>query len=351
MKSSPIVPTNNPDPPMPLPTQMSAITVPVPGGPQAMQLARLPLPQPGRGEVLIRVTAAGVNAPDLAQRAGSYPPPPGASPLLGLEVSGEIAVAAGEWKIGDRVVALTNGGGYAEYVAVPSGQVLPAPENWSLADAAALPETWFTITQTLVMRSGLAPGMSVLVTGAAGGIGGAAIQISKILGADPIALVSSSEKAAYALGLGARAVIRHDTEDVVARVRELTGGKGVDRVVDMVGGDATRRNIDALARFGHLVLVATLGDRNADLPLSKLVANDLTLSGSRLRPQTSAEKAAIAAHLREHIWPALADRALPHPKIRRFALAQAADAHRAAADRGHYGKIILLTGEAAHAIV
>jgi NADPH:quinone reductase-like Zn-dependent oxidoreductase len=220
-----------------------------------------------------------------------------------------------------------------------------------LADAAALPETWFTITQTLVLRSGLEAGMSVLVTGAAGGIGGAAIQISRILGADPIALVSSPEKAAYALSLGARAAIRHDNEDVVARVRELTAGKGVDRVVDMVGGDATRRNIDALARFGHLVLVATLADRDADLPLSRFVANDLTLSGSRLRPQTAENKAAIAAHLRQHLWPALSDRDLPHPKIRRFALAQAADAHRAAADRGHFGKIILLTGEAAHAIV
>lgn len=336
---------------MPLPTEMSAITVPVPGGPDAMQLVTLPLPRPDPGEVLIRVVAAGVNAPDLSQRAGHYPPPPGASPLLGLEVSGEIVVAAGEWKLGDRVVALTNGGGYAEYVAVPAGQVLPAPDNWSLADAAALPETWFTITQTLVMRAGLAAGMSVLVTGAAGGIGGAAIQISKILGADPIALVSSAEKAAYALGLGARAAIRHDTEDVVARVRELTGGKGVDRVVDMVGGDATRRNVDALARFGHLVVVATLADRDAGVPLGKLVANDLTLSGSRLRPQTTEAKAMIAAHLRRHLWPALSDRALPHPKIRRFALAQAADAHRAAAERNHYGKIILLTAAAAHAVV
>jgi NADPH2:quinone reductase len=316
-----------------------------------MQLSRLPVPQPDPGEVLIKVAAAGVNAPDLSQRAGHYPPPPGASPLLGLEVSGEIAIPAGSWKAGDKVVALTNGGGYAEYAAVPAGQVLPAPGNWSLADAAALPETWFTITQTLVLRSALEAGMSVLVTGAAGGIGGAAIQISRILGADPIALVSSPEKADYALSLGARAAIRHDSEDVVARVRELTAGKGVDRVVDMVGGDVTRRSIDALARFGHLVVVATLADRDADLPLSRFVANDLTLSGSRLRPQTAENKVAIAAHLRQHLWPALSDRNLPHPKIRRFALAQAAEAHRAAAERSHFGKIILLTGEAAHAIV
>lgn len=333
------------------PAEMSAIVAAHPGGPEILALQRVPTPTPQPGEVLIRVAAAGVNAPDLAQRAGLYPPPEGASPLLGLEVSGEIAVAAGGWKIGDKVVALCNGGGYAEYVAVPAGQVLPAPANWPLEDAAALPETWFTVTQTLVMRSGLEPGMSVLITGGAGGIGGAAIQICKILGADPIAVVSSSRKADYALSLGARAVIRHDLEAVAARARELTGGRGVDRVVDMVGGEVTRHNIDALARFGHLVLVATLGDRNAELPLNKLVANQLTVSGSTLRPQTAETKAAIAAHMRQHLWPALGDKALPHPKIRHFALAQAADAHRALAERSHFGKVVLLTAPSAHAFV
>jgi putative PIG3 family NAD(P)H quinone oxidoreductase len=330
---------------------MSAIIVPQPGDPEIMRLAQMPLPEVEPGEVLIKVAAAGVNAPDLSQRAGHYPPPPGASPLLGLEVSGEIVVPAGDWKQGDQVVALCNGGGYAEYVAVPAGQVLPAPANWSLVDAAALPETWFTVTQTLVMRAGLEPGMSVLVTGAAGGIGGAAIQISRILGADPIALVSSPEKAAYVLALGARAAVRHDTEDVAARIRDFTGGRGVDRVVDMVGGDTTRRNIELLAEGGHLVQVATLGDRNAAVPLARMVANGLTISASRLRPQSSQSKAAIAAHIRNHLWPAVATRDFPHPKIRRFALAQAPDAHRAAAERGHYGKIVLLTSESAHALV
>ena len=327
---------------MSLPAQMSAIVVPEPGGPEVMRLVQLPLPEPQSGDVLIRVVAAGVNAPDLAQRAGHYPPPPGASPLLGLEVSGEIVVPAGNWKMGDQVVALCNGGGYAQYVAVPAGQVLPVPANWPLADAAALPETWFTVTQTLVMRAGLEPDMRVLVTGAAGGIGGAAIQISGILGAEAIALVSSEEKAAYVLGLGARTAIRHDIEDVTARVHDLTGGKGVDRIVDMVGGDTSRRNIDLLAIGGHLVQVSTLGNRDANIPLARLVRDDLTISGSRLRPQTSETKAAIARHMLEHLWPSLVDRAFPHPKIRRFALAQAADAHRAAASRSHYGKIVLL---------
>jgi NADPH:quinone reductase-like Zn-dependent oxidoreductase len=220
--------------------------------------------------------------------------------------------------------------------------VLPAPANWPLEDAAALPETWFTVTQTLVMRAGLEPGMSVLVTGAAGGIGGAAIQISKLLGAAPIAVVSSAEKADYALGLGAYTTIRHDIEDVAVRAREVTAGKGVDRVVDMVGGKATRTYIDAMARGGHLVLVSTIAGRDADLPLGRILANQLTVSGSTLRPQTAETKAAIASRLRDRLWPALGDKALPHPKIRHFALAQAADAHRAMAERSHFGKIVLV---------
>lgn len=329
---------------MSLPRQMSAIIAAAPGGPEMLSLQPVPLPEPKPGEVLIRVAAAGINAPDLAQRRGDYPPPPGASPLLGLEVAGEIVVGTGEWRVGDRVVALCNGGGYAEYVAVPSGQVLPLPAGWSPTDAAALPECWFTVTQTLAMRAGLDAGMSVLITGAAGGIGGAAIQISRLLGAEPIALVSSAEKADYALSLSATAVIRHDTEDVVARTLELTAGRGADRIVDMLGGAATSRHIDAAARFGHIVMISTLGQRNADIPLNKIVAKQLTLSGSTLRPQTADTKAAIATHLRRHLWPALADPALPRPKIRHFPLADAAAAHRAMEDRTSYGKIVLTLG-------
>jgi putative PIG3 family NAD(P)H quinone oxidoreductase len=337
--------------PMNLPQTMTAIVAAAPGGPDMLAPATVAVPVPRPGEVLIRVAAAGVNYPDIAQRRGDYPPPQGHSPILGLEVSGEIAVPAGPWRAGDKVVALTNGGAYAEFVAVPVGQILPAPEGWPLVDAAALPETWFTITQTLVMRAGLTAGMSVLITGAAGGLGGAAIQIARILGAEPIALVGSGEKADYVRTLGATTIIRHDTEDVVARTRELTGGRGGDRILDMLGGDATARHIEAAAPFGHIVQVATLGDRNAQIPLNKLVAKQLTLSGSTLRPQSPETKAAIAAHLREHIWPALDDPTFPRPKIRRFALAQAADAHRAAENRDHFGKIVLLTSPAAHAII
>ena len=330
--------------PMTLPPTMTAIVAAASGGPDVLRPATVPLPIPAPGEVLIRVAAAGVNYPDVAQRRGDYPPPPGHSTRLGLEVSGRIAVAAGPWQEGDEVVALANGGGYADYVAVPAGQVLPVPENWPLVDAAALPETWFTITQTLVLRAGLAAGMSVLVTGAAGGLGAAAIQIALILGAEPIALVGSAEKAGYARSLGATAIIRHDLEDPVARTRELTGGRGADRILDMLGGDATARHIDAAAPFGHIVQVATLGDRLAAVPLNRLMAKQLTLSGSTLRPQSGETKAAIAAHLRTRLWPALADPGFPRPRIRRFALAQAADAHRAIEQRSHYGKIVLLPG-------
>jgi putative PIG3 family NAD(P)H quinone oxidoreductase len=327
---------------------MLAIIATAHGGPNVLEPRRVPRPIPRPGEVLIRVAAAGVNAPDLAQRRGDYPPPPDASPLLGLEVAGEVVEAAGDWRVGDRVVALCNGGGYAEYVAVPAGQVLPIPPGWSDAEAAALPECWFTITQTLVMRAGLEADMNVLITGAAGGIGGAAIQISRILGANPIALVSSPEKAAYAIGLGASAAILHTSEDVLARIRDLTDGHGVDRVVDMIGGDATRLNVEALARFGHLVLISTLADRNAALPLNRMVGNQLTVSGSTLRPQSAATKAAIAAHLLQHIWPALADDAQPRPKCTLFALEDAAAAHRAMEQRTHYGKIVLRTARRSH---
>lgn len=328
---------------MTIPETMKAVIASAPGGPEVLEIRSVPVPKPGPGEVVIRVAAAGVNGPDLAQRRGDYPAPEGHSPLLGLEVSGEIAIAAGDWAVGDRVVALTNGGGYAEYVAVPAGQVLPAPDNWSLTEAAALPETWFTVTQTVVMRAGLADGQSLLVTGAAGGLGLAAMQIAQILGATPIAIVGDEQKAAYVRDMGIGAIIRHDTEDVVARTRELTGGRGASIILDMLGGDATARHIDAAARGGHIVMVATLAGREATLALNKLVARQLTISGSTLRHQSTATKAAIAARLRGRLWPALSDPSLPHPKVATFPLGRAAEAHARMEERGHYGKIVLVT--------
>lgn len=322
---------------------MKAIEISAFGGPDVLRAADLPMPGAQAGEVLIRVAASGVNAPDLAQRRGEYAPPEGHSLLPGLEVSGEVVTGSGPLKQGDRVVALTNGGGYSEYVAVPAGQVLPLPATWTFAEAAALPECWFTVTQTLVMRSELMAGMSVLIHGAAGGVGGAAIQIATILGARAIAVVSSAEKADYATSLGAVAVIRHDLEDFVIRTRELTDGRGADRIIDMQGGGTTTRNIDAAARFGHILQLATLEDRNTDLPLNKLVAKQLTLSGSTLRPQKPETKAAIATRLLADIWPALAAPGFPRPRVRSLALEQAAEAHRAMENRAHFGKIVLLT--------
>lgn len=325
---------------------MNAISIAAPGGPEMLQPARLPVPLPAAGEVLIRVAAAGINAPDLGQRRGTYDPPPGASPLPGLEVSGEIA-ALGDgvsgFAAGDRVVALTNGGGYAEYVTVPARQVLPLPGGWSLAAGAALPETFFTVQQTLVMRAGLAPGMHVLIHGAAGGIGGAAIQISRLHGARPIAVVSSAEKAAYAKGLGAVAAIDHTREDFVARTLELTGGHGADRVLDMVGGDYLPRNIEASARGGHIIQVAAMAGRLSEISAGRIVMKWLTISGSTLRPQAAEAKAAIAGSLLQEVWPALADGRIMRPRIRALPLEQAAAAHAAMEQRANYGKIILLT--------
>lgn len=327
-------------------TDMQAIAIASPGDPEVLVPQRWPVPACGPDEVLIRVAAAGVNGPDLAQRRGHYDPPPGASPLPGLEVAGEITQLGsdvGNWQVGDRVMALTNGGGYAEFVAVPAGQVLRAPDGWTLAEAAALPETWFTVTQTLVMRAGLAPGMTVLVHGAAGGIGGAAIQIAAILGARSIGVVSSPAKADYASHLGAFATIDYTREDLAARALALTDGKGVDRVLDLIGGAMTERNIAACARGAHIVQVATLDGATAQLSLRTIMAKQLTLSGSTLRPQTAATKAAIADRIRADLLPALSRPDAVKPRVTTFALAEAAAAHRAMEARTHLGKIVLLT--------
>jgi NADPH2:quinone reductase len=327
-------------------TSMHAIAIAHAGDPDVLQLVQLERPRPQAGEVLIRVAAAGVNGPDLAQRRGHYDPPPGASPLPGLEVAGEIVelgTGTSPWSIGDRVMALTNGGGYAEYAAVPAGQVLAIPQGWNVTDAAALPETWFTVTQTLVMRAGLEPGMVVLAHGASGGIGGAVIQIASILGARAIGVVSSPEKAAHAMRLGASAIIDRSTDDLVAKVMALTDGKGADRVVDIVGGAMAEHNVAASARFGHIVQVSTLDGGSASVPLRTIMAKQLTLSGSTLRPQSSATKAAIAERIRNDLLPALADPAFPRQSVRSLPLADAAAAHRLMESRRHLGKIVLVT--------
>ena len=325
---------------------MQAIVITAPGDPDVLAAGALPVPAVGDGDVLIRVAAAGVNGPDLAQRRGHYDPPPGASPLPGLEVAGDIAAmgkAVTGWQVGDHVMALVNGGGYAEYVAAPAGQVLPVPQGWTLAEAAALPETWFTITQTLVMRAGLEPGMTVLVHGAAGGIGGAAIQIATILGARAIAVVSSPQKADYARRLGAIAAIDYTSQEVGKRTLELTDGRGVDRVVDIIGGAMAEQNIIASALGGHIIQVSTLDGTSARVSLRTIMARQLTLSGSTLRPQSAETKAAIASRIRSDLLPALSRPDSVKPQVTSFALAEAGAAHRAMEGRQHLGKIVLLT--------
>jgi NADPH2:quinone reductase len=331
---------------MRVPAEMTAIAIARFGGPDVLQPVTLPVPRPAPGEVLIRVAAAGLNAPDLGQRRGTYNPPPDASPLPGLEVSGEIAMlgeGVTSLRLGDPVVALTHGGGYAEYVAVPAGQVLPLPHGWSLLAGAALPETVFTVEQTLAMRAGLAPGMHVLIHGAAGGIGGAAINRTRIAGAHAIAIVSGPDKAEYVRALGAGAVIDRSSEDFVARTLSLTDGRGADRIVDIVGGDTLDRNIRAAGRFGHIVLVSTLAGPKAEINASLILMKQLTLSGSTLRPQTRETKAAIAASLRANVWPAMEDGRFIPPRIRALPLEEAARGHAELEKPSNYGKLILVT--------
>lgn len=323
---------------------MITISITTPGGPEALQPVEATTPKPAAGEVLIRVAAAGVNYPDIFQRRGPYDPPPGHSTIPGLEVAGEIAaVGSGVTGVstGDRVVALCNGGGYAEYVAVPAGQILPQPRSMRLTESAALPETFFTVTQTLVMRAGLAPDMWVLVHGAAGGIGGAAVWIAAALGARPIAVVSSAAKAAYAMSLGAAAIIDRTHDDIVGRVMEITANHGADRIVDIAGGAVTGKSVEASAKHGHIVLIGTLASGHGDIPLRQMLGKQLTLSASTLRGQRPEVKAAIAARLRFDVWPAI-EADPPALKIQRYPLAQAAEAHRDF-EAGVVGKLVLVT--------
>ena len=329
-----------------LPTKMHAVTIARPEGPDALAQSEVPMPQVGPGEVLIRVAAAGVNYPDVMQRQGRYDPPPGHSPLPGLEIAGEIAelgpgVAGLERR--QQVVALSNGGGYAEYVAVAAGQVLPLPQDVGLLAGGALPETFFTIEQTLVQRSGLRGGMSVLIHGAAGGIGSAAIRIALALGARPIAVVSTREKADYARLLGAKETIDHTFEDFAARARALTEGQGVDRIVSISGGEMIGRNLAALAVGGTIVQLAARSGADTRLDLGLLLSRQATIFGSTLRPQPPAAKAAIAEGLLRDVWPKFADGTIGPGQVRSVPLSEASRAHAAIEERRHLGKLVLLT--------
>lgn len=321
---------------------MRAITV---TDDQALEIAELPDPAPGPGEVLVRVAAAGVNRADLLQRAGHYPPPPGASELLGLEVSGTV-VALGEgvtgWATGDEVAALLAGGGYAELVAVPAGQLLPVPGGVGLVDAAALPEAVCTAWSNLVMTGGLRAGETVLVHGGSGGVGSAAIQIAAALGVRVLTTAGGPERTARCRELGADVAVDHRTEDVGAAVREATGGKGVDVVLDVLGAGGLAANVEMLATGGRLVVIGTQQGRRGELDLGALMTRRASVHATTLRARPLAEKAAVVAEVREHVWPMVEDgrvRPLVHERV---PLAEAERAHALMRDGVVFGKVLLV---------
>lgn len=330
---------------MPLPTEMRYVDLPSFGGPEVMTLASGPLPVAGPGELLIRVEAAGVNRPDVAQRQGHYPAPRGASPVLGLEVAGEV-VAIGEnvedFRPGDKVCALANGGGYAEYCVVPQGQALPFPKGYAATQAAALCETFFTVWANLFQMAGLTEGETVLVHGGTSGIGTTAIQLARAFGAEVYATAGTAEKCRACVGLGAKRAINYREEDFADIVRQETGGKGVDMILDMVGAAYFDRNLACLAKDGCLSIIAFLGGAVADkADLTPIMVKRLTVTGSTMRPRTAEEKRAIRDELRAQVWPML-EEGLCAPVIHSvLPFEEVAQAHRLMESSTHIGKIVL----------
>lgn len=328
---------------MPIPATMRYVDHGNGGGPEVLKVAIREVPELGAGEVLIEVIAAGVNRPDCIQRSGRYPPPADASPHLGLEVAGRI-VALGqgvtEWKIGEAVCALANGGGYAEYAAAPAGQVLPVPAGLTMLQAAALPETCFTVWANLVERGRLAAGDTVLIHGGSSGIGITAIQIAKAWGATVICTVGNAQKAAACLALGADAAIDYRQQDFVAQTLKITGSRGVNLILDMVGGTYVEKNLKLLAVDGRLVQIAFLQPSKVEIDLMPIMTKRLTVTGSTMRPRSAANKADLAAALRTHIWPMLEQGRLLPSIYKVFALEQAAEAHALMESSEHIGKIM-----------
>ncbi len=327
-----------------LPTTMTVIEINGFGGPEVLQPATRPMPLPSTGEVLIEVAAAGVNRPDVHQREGNYAPPPGASDIPGLEVAGTI-IAAGlgvhHHKIGDAVCALVAGGGYASHCLAPAPQVLPVPKGLSLVEAAALPETFFTVWTNLFERGALKPGESVLIHGGTSGIGTTAIQLAKQFGARILTTAGSREKCLACEKLGADVAIEYKREDFAAVVKEKTAGRGVDVILDMIGGDYFQRNINSLAIDGRLVSIAYTRGARVEVNFMPVMRNRLTITGSTLRPRTVEQKGAIAAALLTKVWP-LIEKGAVKPLIERtFPLAEAAAAHRLLESSSHIGKIVL----------
>lgn len=328
-----------------LPDEMRAVEISSPGGPEVLQPVSRPVPKPGAGEILIRIHAAGVNRPDALQRAGAYAPPPGASDLPGLECAGEVVATgpggAGRWSVGDRVCALLPGGGYAEYATAPESHALPIPGDLSMIEAAALCETFFTVWTNVFERGRLQAGETFLVHGGSSGIGTTAIQLASARGARVFATAGSPEKCEACVALGAERAIDYKAEDFVAVTQGLTGKRGIDVILDMVGGDYIPRNVRALAIEGRLVQIAFLGGSKAELNFAQVMMRRLTLTGSTLRPQSVEAKARIAAALEAEVWPLLASGRIAPVMDQTFALEAAADAHARMESSAHIGKIVL----------
>lgn len=329
---------------MTIPQTMQFIEVAQPGGPDMLRLATGPVPQPGPNEVLIRVEAAGVNRPDVLQRLGAYPPPPGASPHLGLEVAGEIVAAGPDvtLAVGAKVCGLANGGGYAGYCIVPAPQCLPWPDGYDAVRAAALPETFFTVWANLFDIGRLQANESVLIHGGTSGIGTTAIQLARAFGARVYATAGSADKCEACLKLGADAAINYKAADFADSIKQLTNGAGVDVVLDMVGAPYAQRNVRSLKMDGRLVIIAFLGGSKAEqFDFMPIMLKRLTVTGSTMRPRTAAQKGAIAQSLLAKVWPKLADGSVAPVIHAVFPLAQAAEAHRLMESGEHVGKIML----------
>jgi putative PIG3 family NAD(P)H quinone oxidoreductase len=329
-----------------LPQTMEAIAISKLGGPEVLKADRLPVPKPGPGQLLIKVGAAGVNRPDVLQRQGLYPVPPNASPLPGLEAAGEVVSVGADckrYRLGDQVTALLNGGGYAEFALVQEGAALPKPDRLSLIEAAAMPETVFTVWHNVFERGHLQAGETLLVHGGASGIGTTAIQIAKALGATVIVTARSADKCAACLKLGADHAINYRDQDFVAAVADLTGGRGADVILDMAGGDYLARNMDAAAVEGRIVQIAFQNGNKHEIDVSKIMVKRLTWTGSTLRPRTDAFKARLAAEVEKHVWPLIAEGTVRPVMDSTFPLREAALAHSRIEDSSHIGKIVLTT--------
>lgn len=330
-----------------LPATMTCIGIPAPGGPEALVPETRPVPAPGPGQLLVRVIASGVNRPDVAQRQGVYPPPPGAPDIPGLELCGTVVAgesSAGRWRVGDTICALVAGGSYAEYCLVDEALALPLPAGLSPVEAACLPETFFTVWTNVFERGALKSGEWLLVHGGTSGIGTTAIQLAKAFGAKVIATAGSADKVKACLDLGADVAIDYRTQDFVAEVLAATGKRGADVVLDMVGGSYAQKNLECTAMDGRIVVIATLGGPRAEIDLRRIMMKRITLTGSTLRPRTLQQKAAIARALEAKVWPILA-RGLCRPQIfATFPLKDASKAHALMESSAHVGKIALTVG-------